>query len=131
MLAACSGGGSPSAMAQRRMAVPVLVAKVERATMPQMLHGIGTVEAYSTVGVKAQVGGELIGVDFHEGQEVKKGQLLFLIDPRPFEAALAQARANLNKTQAQAELADADAKRWGVMYKVHAASSQQFDQANS
>lgn len=118
-------------MAQKRPVVPVLVDKAARATVPQELHAIGTVEAHSTVGVKAQVGGELIGVDFREGQEVAKGQLLFVIDPRPFEADLAQARANLAKTQAQAELAEADAKRWQVMYKVHAASSQQFDQANS
>ncbi|HEV3114810.1 MAG TPA: efflux RND transporter periplasmic adaptor subunit [Candidatus Binataceae bacterium] len=118
-------------MAQKRPAVPVLVAKAERVTVPQQLHAIGTVQAYSTVGVKAQTGGEIIGVHFHEGQEVSKGQLLFTIDPRPFEAALAQARANLARTQAQAELAEADAKRWQVMYKVHAASSQQYDQANS
>ncbi|HKD69348.1 MAG TPA: efflux RND transporter periplasmic adaptor subunit [Candidatus Binataceae bacterium] len=130
-LAACSGGGMPGTMVQKRPAIPVLVAKVERATVPQQLHAIGTVEAYSTVGVKAQVGGEVIGVGFHEGQEVTKGQLLFTIDPRPFSAALAQARANLSKTQAQALMAEADAKRWEAMYKVHAASPQQYDQANS
>ena len=118
-------------MAQSHSAVPVLVAKAERITVPQQLHAIGTVQAYSTVSVKAQIGGEVIGVHFHEGQEVSKGQLLFTIDPRPFEAALAQARANLARTQAQAELAEADARRWQMMYKVHAASSQQFDQANS
>ncbi len=118
-------------MAQKRPTVPVLVAKAERTTVPQQLHAIGTAQAYSTVGVKAQTGGEVIGVHFHEGQEVKKGQLLFTIDPRPFEAALAQARANLARTQAQAVLAEADARRWEVMYKVHAASSQQYDQANS
>jgi membrane fusion protein, multidrug efflux system len=129
VLAACSGGGGP--MMQKRPAVPVLVDKADLATVPQELHAIGTVEAHSTVGVKAQVGGELIGVYFHEGQEVSKGQLLFEIDPRPFEAELAQARANVAKTQAQAELANADAKRWEAMYKVHAASPQQFDQANS
>jgi multidrug efflux system membrane fusion protein len=129
-VAACSGGPRTPAV-QARPGVPVLVAKVVRMTVPQQLHAIGTVEAYSTVGVKAQVGGELVGVHFHEGQEVAKGQLLFTIDPRPFEAALAQTRANLAKTQAQAELAEADAKRWETMYKVHAASSQQYDQANS
>lgn len=116
---------------QTRPAVPVLVGKVERATIPEQLHAIGTVQAYSTVSVKAQVGGEVIGVHFREGQEVAKGQLLFTIDPRPFEAALAQAHANLAKTEAQAELAESDAKRWETMYKVHAASSQQYDQANS
>jgi multidrug efflux system membrane fusion protein len=130
-LAACSGGGPQDTMGQKRPAIPVLVAKAQLTTVPQQLHAIGNVEAYSTVGVKAQTGGEIIGVHFHEGQEVKQGQLLFTIDPRPFEAALAQARANLARTQAQAQLAEADAKRWEVMYKVHAASSQQYDQANS
>jgi len=129
-IAACSHGGQ-GPMMQKRADVPVLVGKVERMTVPEQLHAIGTVQAYSTVGVKAQVGGEVTGVYFHEGQEVTKGQLLFIIDPRPFEAALAQARANLAKTEAQAELAEADAKRWETMYKVHAASPQQYDQANS
>ncbi len=129
-LTACSGG-PPVPAAPVPPGVPVLVARAVRTTVPQQLHAIGTVEAYSTVGVKSQVGGELIGVHFHEGQEVTKGQLLFTIDPRPFEAALAQARANLAKTQAQAELAEADARRWEMMYKVHAASAQQYDQANS
>src|SRR5579885_1419528 len=129
-LYACSGGGSQQPT-QARPAVAVLVAKAVRTTVPQQLHAIGTVEAYSTVGVKAQGGAELVGVHFHEGQEVARGQLLFTIDPRPFEAALAQARANLAKTEAQAQLADADAKRWETMYKVHAASPQQYDQANS
>ncbi len=129
-LAACSHQPQGTAT-QPRPAVPVLVGKVERTTFPVQLHAIGTVQAYSTVSVKAQVGGEVIGVHFHEGQEVAKGQLLFTIDPRPFQAALAQARANLAKTEAQAQLADADAKRWETMYKVHAASPQQYDQANS
>lgn len=131
LLASCSQGGAPSPMAQKRPPVPVLVAKAEVTTVPQQLHGIGTVQAYSTVSVKAQVGGEIIGVQFREGQEVAKGQLLFTIDPRPFEAALEQARANLAKTLAENALAEADARRWETMYKVHAASSQQYDQSRA
>ena len=60
-------------MAQKRPAVPVLVAKAERTTVPQELHAIGTVQAYSTVGVKAQIGGEIIGVHFHEGPGGQQG----------------------------------------------------------
>jgi multidrug efflux system membrane fusion protein len=129
-LAACSGGSAVS-VAQKRPPVPVLVAKATKTTVPQQVHAIGTVQAYSTVGVKAQVGGEVIGAHFREGQEVKKGQLLFTLDARPFKAALAQAQANLDKTTAQYRLALAEAKRWEVMYKVHAASSEQYDQAQS
>ena len=63
--------------------------------MPVQIQAIGTVEAFSVVSIKAQVGGELMRVHFKEGQDVKKGELLFTIDPRSFEAALAQAQANL------------------------------------
>jgi membrane fusion protein, multidrug efflux system len=128
MMAACGGGGPAI---QQRPVVPVLADKAHRITVPQQLVAIGNVEAHATVGVRAQIGGQLIGVYFHEGQEVTKGQLLFVIDPRPFEAELAQAHANLAKTQAQAQMADADAKRWEAMYRVHAASPQQYDQATS
>jgi membrane fusion protein, multidrug efflux system len=129
MLAACSHGEAPTA--QKLPPIPVLVAKAERITVPRELHAIGTVQAYSTVDVKAQIGGEIVGVQFREGQEVSKGQLLFTIDPRPFEAALDEAQANLAKTVAQNAMAEADSRRWQTMYKVHAASSQQFDQANA
>jgi len=130
-LSACAHGEAPNPTAQKRPPVPVLVAKAEKTTVPQRLTAIGTVQAYSTVGVKAQIGGEVVGVHFREGQEVKKGQLLFTIDPRPFKAALDQAKANRDRTAAQHKLAVAEAKRWDVMFKVHAASSEQYDQAQS
>jgi membrane fusion protein, multidrug efflux system len=130
-LAACSHGEAPNQTAQKRPPVPVLVAKAVKTTVPQRLTAIGTVQAYATVGVKAQIGGAVVGVHFHEGQEVKKGQLLFTIDPRPFKAALDQAKANRDRTAAQYKLAIAEAKRWDVMFKVHAASSEQYDQAQS
>jgi multidrug efflux pump subunit AcrA (membrane-fusion protein) len=69
---------------------PVTVATVEKADVPYELRAPGAVEAIQTVGVKPQVGGTLIAVGFQEGQDVRKGQVLFRIDPRPFEAALAQ-----------------------------------------
>jgi membrane fusion protein, multidrug efflux system len=81
--------------------VPVAVAPVEQKTVPLQLQAIGTVEAYATVSVKAQVGGELLRVHFKEGQDVKKGDLLFTIDPRVYEAAVAQAEANLAKDRVQ------------------------------
>src|SRR6516164_4535057 len=76
-------------------AVPVLVATAEQKTVASRIHAIGRVEAYSTVEIKARVDGEVIGVHFKEGQDVKKGDLLFTLDPRPFQAALMQAKATL------------------------------------
>ena len=89
-------GGTASAAA-----VPVAVATVEQKAMPVQIQAIGSVEANSVVSVKAQVGGELVRVHFKEGQDVKKGDLLFTIDRRPFQAALGQAEATLAQHQAQ------------------------------
>src|SRR5207249_5175403 len=97
-LTACSGDKAESKQSQqRRPAVPVTVASVERKTVPLEIRAIGSVEAYSTVAVKAQVGGELMRVHIKEGQDVHKGDLLFTIDPRSLQAALAQAEATLAK----------------------------------
>ncbi len=76
-------------------AVPVLVATVEQKAVPLQVKAIGAVEAYSNVSVKTQVTGELTGVHFKEGADVSKGQLLFTLDKRPFEAALKQAQGML------------------------------------
>src|SRR5260370_22456945 len=86
--------------------VPVVVATVSQKDVPVNIEVIGNVEAYSTITVKAQVGGQLEKVSFHEGEFVKKGDLLFNIDSRPFEGALNQAQANLARdiaAQGQAE----------------------------
>ncbi|MGH9789260.1 MAG: efflux RND transporter periplasmic adaptor subunit, partial [Candidatus Acidiferrales bacterium] len=76
-------------------AAPVSVAKVEQKAVPLELRVIGAVEAYSTVEMKAQVDGQLTEVHFTEGQDVRKGQLLFTIDRQPFEADLRRAEASL------------------------------------
>ncbi len=94
-LAGCVRDKAESKQAPKTLPVPVAVAPVEQKTMAVQVQAIGTVEAYSIVSVKAQVGGELTQVHFKEGQDVKKGDLLFTIDPRSFEAALSQAQANL------------------------------------
>ena len=91
--------------------VPVAVAVAEQKAMPVQLQAIGSVEAYTVVSVKAQVGGELVKVHFKEGQDVKKGDQLFTIDRRPFEAALAQAQATLAQHQAQVRQAEANLAR--------------------
>ena len=110
-LAACSGGNAESKQPPKRPPVPVAVAPVERKTVPLLVQAIGTVEAYQVVSVRAQVGGELMRVHIAEGQDVKKGDLLFSIDPRPYEAALANAQATLAKDQGQVAQARAVLQR--------------------
>jgi multidrug efflux system membrane fusion protein len=89
-------------------AVPVIVGPVTRKSVPVQLSAIGNVQPSTTVSVKSLVGGEIVGVHFVEGQEVKEGDLLFTIDPRSYEAAVRQAEANLAKNLAQVKQAEAD-----------------------
>lgn len=128
MLAACGSAQKPQQQATRRQeAVPVLVAPVEQKDVPVQIKAIGSVEPYSTVQVKSQINGELTGVSFTEGQDVKKGQLLFTLDKRPFEAALQQAQAALARDQAQAANQNAQAKRYDDLFKQGIISKEQRD----
>jgi membrane fusion protein, multidrug efflux system len=107
-LAGCSE--SPSGAQARpgpAPAVPVSAATAERRVVPVQVLTVGTVQAYTTVGVKSQVAGQIQQVHFTEGQEVKRGDLLFGIDPRPLEAAVRQAEANVAKDRAQVRQAEA------------------------
>jgi membrane fusion protein, multidrug efflux system len=104
--AACSDRASGTQRAAAP-AVPVLVADAVRRDVPLDVGVIGNVQALTTVGVKSQVSGQVIKVNFTEGQDVKEGQLLFTIDPRPFEAVVAQAQANVGRDTAQLRQAEA------------------------
>jgi multidrug efflux system membrane fusion protein len=111
-LSGCSGGRTVQAKKPASDdAVPVTVAEVVQKPMPVQLRAIGSVEPYSTVSVKSQIGGELMRVYFTEGQDVSKGDLLFQIDPRPYEQALSQAEAALARDQAQTKQAEANVAR--------------------
>lgn len=112
-------------------AAPVTVATVASKSMPVQLQAIGNVEAISTVSIKPQISGELVGVHFKEGDFVKKGQLLFTIDRVPFEAALRQAEGTLAKDEAQAENARVDAARYEGLGHEGVVSRQQVDAAVS
>ena len=105
--AGCSdrAGGAPPAAAPA--AVPVGVATVERKMVPLQVVTVGNVQAYTTVGVKSQIAGQITTVHFTEGREVKRGDLLFTLDPRPFEASLRQNEANVAKDVAQRRQAEA------------------------
>ena len=116
------------AVAQRSSAAaPVRVAEVTRRDMSVIRRTPGTVIANTTVQVTARVQGVLDAANFKEGQFVKKGDLLFRIDPRPFEAALAQARAMLVRDQAQLKNADRDRLLYEHLNQIGAVSTQQRD----
>jgi multidrug efflux system membrane fusion protein len=121
---ACGGKEQPP----KRPPVPVTAAAVIQKTVPVQLNAIGNVEAYSTVSVKSQIGGVLTRVHFKEGQDVNKGDLLFTIDPRPYEAALKQAEANLAKDNAQLENAREEVRRYAELVKKGYVAQQQYDQ---
>jgi multidrug efflux system membrane fusion protein len=92
-------------------AAPVVTTKVSQKDVPVDLAAIGNVEAYATISIRSQVTGLLIDLAFHEGDLVKQGQPLFVLDRRPFEAALAQAEANLARDKALLEQAIAQLAR--------------------
>jgi multidrug efflux system membrane fusion protein len=125
-LAGCSDKGSES---HAIPPVPVLAAKVEQRDVPNQLHEIGTVEAFESIAIKGQIEGVLEAVKFKEGEFVTKGQSLFIIDPRPFAAALRQAEANQARDQADADQARTDEQRYAFMLKEGVGSRQQYDQA--
>ena len=122
--------------------VPVTVATATEKTVPVEIQVIGNVEAYSTISVKAQVGGELTNVYFHEGDYVKKSDALFTIDPRPFqaslnqalatvakdEASMGQARANLARDAANLRYQESQATRYQELFKGGIISKDQSEQ---
>jgi len=107
--------------------VPVRVGLVEKKAVPLQIRNVGTVQAYVAVSVRAQVTGEIMEVHFREGQDLKKGELLFSIDPRPYQAALAQAEAALARERAQMENAQTDVQRYEDLVKKDYVTQQQYD----
>ncbi|MCU0584659.1 MAG: efflux RND transporter periplasmic adaptor subunit [Desulfobacterales bacterium] len=122
--------GTPQ-RAKRDAPVPVRVATAVQRPVPVQLQAIGTVEAYATVAVKSRVDGQLIGVHFREGQEVKKGDLLFTIDPRPFQVALREAQARLERDMALADKAELDARRYAELVAQNNVSRDKYEQYRS
>jgi multidrug efflux system membrane fusion protein len=121
-------GGATGAGAQAP-GIPVTVGTAVQKAMPLELRVIGTAEAFSNVAVRAQVTGELISVNFKEGDDVKQGQVLFELDRRPLEGALKQAEANLARDLAQAGNAEAQAKRYDDLAARGIATREQVDTA--
>lgn len=120
----CSSGKAK----QTARVVPVVTEKALLQNVPLQIKAIGNVEPYNAVQVKALVGGEVEGVYFREGQDVRKGDLLFKIDARPYEAALRQAEATLARDAAQARNAEEQAKRYAILVQKDYVPREQYDQ---
>jgi membrane fusion protein, multidrug efflux system len=123
LLPACSSKEAP-----RKPAAPVVVTTVAQKDVPYEISAIGNVEANLNVTVKSQIGGILSKVHFKKGQFVKKGALLFTIDPRPLRATLMQAKGALARDMAQLANARADEKRYAELVKKGYISRQQYEQ---
>jgi multidrug efflux system membrane fusion protein len=130
LITACSSGGQAGDSAARQT-VPVRVAAAVRKPAPLEVRAIGTVRAYASVAVKAQIEGRLERVHFVEGQEVRKGDLLLSIDPRPFEAAVREAEGKLAQDRAQAEHAAVEARRFGSLVASGVVSPDEHDRART
>ena len=128
-----SKGGGPGGKGGGRgqMVIPVGVAKAEVRDLPVILNGLGSVDAYNTVAVKSRIDGQLVQVTFKEGQEVKQGDLLALIDPRPYEVQLSQAQATLYKDHSALKDAKVNLDRFQQLFKDGVIPRQQLDTQDS
>src|SRR3954462_5360474 len=131
--AGCKPGGGgghaatqPSAPQMPPASVTVSAAKAQ--DVPLYIDEIGTTAAREYVAIQSQVAGQVQEIHFTDGQEIKKGDRLFTIDPRPFQAAVAQAEANVGQRRAEQELAKQDFARVQELIKTKAISQQEFDQ---
>src|SRR5918999_376413 len=131
-LCACSSSDAQSPnRGSQSPAVPVTVDRVVEKEMPLDVNVVGTVEAFSTVAVRAQVTGELKDVNFRQGDDVQAGQVLFTLDHRPLEAALHQAEANLARDTAQAANAKVIAQRMDDLVERGVGTREQRDTART
>ena len=108
--------------------IPVTAGTVTAQDVPVFLNGIGTVQAYNMVAIKSRVDGQIVKVDFKEGQDVKEGEPLLQIDPRPYQAALEQAQANKQKDEAQLAGAQLDLDRYEKLIGSGWQTRQSYDQ---
>src|SRR6201984_2677693 len=123
------GTEAPVAAAQTTPpGIPVTAGTVTAQDVPVFLNGIGTVQAYNMVAIKSRVEGQIVKVDFKEGQDIKTGDPLFQIDPRTFQAALEQAQAAKQKDEAQLTGAQLDLDRYEKLIGSGWQTRQSYDQ---
>jgi multidrug efflux system membrane fusion protein len=123
ILAACSG--TKQKPPEER--IPVTVAVAQQKDIPLQIRAIGSVQPLATVAVRALVGGQLMNVWFREGDDVARGQRLFTIDPRPYQAALAQAQANLARDEAELRNSQSQAARYADLVKKDYVTKEEYD----
>jgi membrane fusion protein, multidrug efflux system len=123
--AAASNGASPADPGNG--IVPVVVATAHRGDLPVYFKGLGNVTAFNTVTVRSRVDGQIVKINFTEGQFVKQGDSLIEIDPRPFEVQLEQAEGQLAKDQAQLKDVQIDFERYKLLFKEGVIPQQQVD----
>ncbi len=126
LLASCSAKAEKEKISR---AAPVSVSFAATKNVPVVIHAIGTAGSFRTVSVRAQITGEIIGIAFKQGQDVSRGDLLFTIDPRPYQAALEGALAAIARDRATLKNAESDVRRYGELVKKDYVTSQQYDQA--
>lgn len=134
VLTACQKGNTTASKSRGGRAgagtggvVPVGVATVKQRDFPVYLTGLGSVQAFNTVSLKSRVDGQIMQVNFQEGQDVRKGDLLLVIDERPFQVALDQAQANLQRDEAQLANAKAQFERNKALYEGGVIAKQDLD----
>jgi multidrug efflux system membrane fusion protein len=127
-LASCSSAPQAQQGATVMPPVPVSIAEAKQELVPIQVRTVGNVEPYSSVGIKAQVGGQLLSVKFAEGATVTEGDLLFEIDSRPFREALRQAEAVVRKDEAELRVAEANLGRDQARLKNAEAERKRFEQ---
>jgi multidrug efflux system membrane fusion protein len=125
MLISCSGNAEGERVTP---GAPVTVSAAVMKDMPVVLRAIGTVEPYNTVDVRARVPGEITWIDFKEGQDVSQQDLLFTIDPRPYQATLEGALADLARDKARLKSAREDVRRYAELVAKDYVTSQAYDQ---
>jgi multidrug efflux system membrane fusion protein len=132
LVSSCSHENKTPAKGQGDAApVPVQVAQAGSEDVPVEIRAIGNVQAYSTVSIRAQITGPIMQVHFREGQEVKVGDLLFTIDPRPWETLLNQAQANAKRDEANLLSARLEFMRTSNLFVSKIASQDDFDKAEA
>lgn len=128
--AAAAGGKGPGGTgmgAPGSFVVPVVVATATKGDLPVFLNGLGNVTAFNTVTVRSRVDGQIVKINFVEGQNVSAGQALVEIDPRPYQVQLAQAEGQLAKDQAQLKDVQVDYERFKLLFKEGVIPRQQLD----
>jgi len=128
LLTATLAAGCKEARPRERPRVPVTAATVVQRSVPNEISAIGSVTPIQAVAVRSQVGGTLVQVGFEEGEDVRAGQILFQIDPRPYEAALEQAQAVLARDLVQLANARQQVTRYEELSRTQMASREQYDQ---